>query len=52
MYVEYHPGGKETVMEGAGGDATALFQQEHPWVNIDAIIGVGRGEGKLSCCEI
>ena len=43
MYVEYHPGGKETVMEGAGQDATALFQESHPWVNIDGLIGVARG---------
>lgn len=38
-YMEYHPGGKEELLRGAGQDSTVLFQESHPWINIEGIIG-------------
>jgi cytochrome b involved in lipid metabolism len=38
-YMEYHPGGKEELLRGAGLDSTVLFQEAHPWINIEGIIG-------------
>ncbi|CAK66208.1 unnamed protein product (macronuclear) [Paramecium tetraurelia] len=32
-YLNKHPGGKEELMKGVGTDGTALFMQNHPWVN-------------------
>eukprot|EP01135_Chromosphaera_perkinsii_P001619 Nk52_evm89s207 gene=Nk52_evmTU89s207 len=32
-YLDFHPGGREELMKAAGGDATALFNSVHPWVN-------------------
>eukprot|EP01066_Platyproteum_vivax_P016817 Platyproteum_vivax@DN7231_c0_g1_i2.p1 len=32
-YLQFHPGGKEELLLGAGKDCTALFQKHHPWVN-------------------
>ena len=39
LYLEYHPGGKNNIMRFAGQDATEAFNESHPWVNSDAIIG-------------
>jgi cytochrome-b5 reductase len=33
MYSEYHPGGLDAIMSGAGKDATKLFEKFHAWVN-------------------
>ncbi|CAD8203759.1 unnamed protein product [Paramecium pentaurelia] len=32
-YLNKHPGGQEELMKGVGTDGTALFMQNHPWVN-------------------
>ena len=32
-YLPFHPGGRDTLLEGAGRDGTALFRKFHPWVN-------------------
>jgi len=37
-YVPYHPGGSEELERGAGDDCTALFDEFHPWVNVDAML--------------
>lgn len=38
-YVPYHPGGKGEILRGAGKDSGQLFQEIHPWVNWDGILG-------------
>ncbi|KAJ5103824.1 hypothetical protein N7532_004353 [Penicillium argentinense] len=38
-YVPYHPGGKGELLRGAGKDSAQLFQEIHPWVNWDGILG-------------
>ncbi|XP_051880401.1 cytochrome b5 reductase 4 isoform X2 [Pristis pectinata] len=48
-YLEYHPGGEEELMKGAGADATELFDQIHSWVNYDSMLKeclVGRMSSK------
>ncbi|OXA51925.1 Cytochrome b5 reductase 4 [Folsomia candida] len=37
-YTNYHPGGVEELMKGAGQDATNLFNQIHRWVNFESIL--------------
>ncbi|KAJ3036587.1 hypothetical protein HDV00_002547 [Rhizophlyctis rosea] len=37
-YVKFHPGGAGQLMRGAGKDATELFLQVHPWVNVDNLL--------------
>ncbi|XP_043542938.1 cytochrome b5 reductase 4 isoform X3 [Chiloscyllium plagiosum] len=37
-YLEYHPGGEEELMRGAGGDGTELFDQIHSWVNYESML--------------
>ncbi|KAG5677056.1 hypothetical protein PVAND_006840 [Polypedilum vanderplanki] len=37
-YLNYHPGGVEQLMRGAGIDATNLFDEYHSWVNIDQLL--------------
>jgi ferredoxin-NADP reductase len=37
-YMEYHPGGPEELMRGAGSDATALFAEAHSWVNFESLL--------------
>ena len=37
-YIGYHPGGKDQLLRGAGRDATDLFFQVHPWVNIQMML--------------
>jgi cytochrome b involved in lipid metabolism len=38
-FLEYHPGGKEELMRGAGLDCTDLYMKYHAWVNADAVLG-------------
>ncbi|XP_054711656.1 cytochrome b5 reductase 4-like [Uloborus diversus] len=37
-YLEYHPGGEDELMRGAGKDATDLFNEVHQWVNVDSML--------------
>lgn len=37
-YLNYHPGGVEEIMRGAGRDATELFNEVHIWVNYESIL--------------
>ncbi len=39
QYLDYHPGGVDEIMKGAGIDATALFQEIHSWVNKNDLLG-------------
>ncbi|KAG8533058.1 uncharacterized protein KY384_001841 [Bacidia gigantensis] len=53
-YLDFHPGGKDEIMKGAGRlDGTALFLEAHPWVSWESMLGeccvgilVGEGEGE------
>lgn len=38
-FLDYHPGGEEELMKGAGKDCTLLYDKVHPWVNADAVLG-------------
>lgn len=35
----YHPGGAAELMRAAGADGTQLFNELHPWVNIERFLG-------------
>lgn len=37
-YLDYHPGGVDELMRGAGIDATVLFEEIHPWVAVDHML--------------
>lgn len=37
-YMEFHPGGEEELMRGAGQDATHLFSEVHKWVNFEGML--------------
>lgn len=37
-YLDFHPGGRDQLMRGAGKDATSLFDEYHAWVNIDQLL--------------
>lgn len=37
-YLEYHPGGEEELMKGAGIDGTVLFDEVHKWVNYESML--------------
>lgn len=37
-YMDYHPGGREEMMRGAGKDATELFNQVHHFVNFGSML--------------
>ncbi|VEU19732.1 DEKNAAC100777 [Brettanomyces naardenensis] len=37
-YLDYHPGGREILIENSGTDAIQLFQRYHPWVNYERIL--------------
>jgi len=37
-YVNYHPGGADKLMEGAGIDATEIFNDIHSWVNYESML--------------
>ena len=36
--MEYHPGGWDELMKGAGKDATDLFNEVHRWVNYESML--------------
>lgn len=37
-YINFHPGGADEIMKGAGRDGTTLFMKYHPWVNVDTML--------------
>ncbi|KAL4233441.1 Cytochrome b5 reductase 4 [Mactra antiquata] len=37
-YLDFHPGGVDELMRGAGKDATALFDEIHKWVNAESML--------------
>lgn len=37
-YLEFHPGGVDEMMRGAGKDATDLFNEVHRWVNYESML--------------
>ncbi|OQV11741.1 putative Cytochrome b5 reductase 4 [Hypsibius exemplaris] len=37
-YLDYHPGGVDILMKEAGKEATALFDKNHRWVNIERLL--------------
>lgn len=37
-YMDFHPGGRDELMRGAGKDATALFDSVHAWVNYEQLL--------------
>ncbi|KAF4651993.1 hypothetical protein FOZ61_010002 [Perkinsus olseni] len=37
-YLDYHPGGRGELLQGAGKDCTELFNVYHPWVSEEAIL--------------
>ena len=37
-YMDFHPGGWDELMKGAGKDATDLFNEVHRWVNYDSML--------------
>ncbi|XP_078324378.1 cytochrome b5 reductase 4-like isoform X2 [Crassostrea virginica] len=37
-YMEYHPGGEEELMRGAGIEGTQLFDEVHKWVNYESML--------------
>jgi cytochrome-b5 reductase len=37
-YLDYHPGGVPELIRGAGIDGTKLFDEYHPWVNIEQLL--------------
>lgn len=38
-YLPYHPGGEPELMKCAGRDGTKLFNEVHPWVNWEGMLG-------------
>ncbi|KZZ89230.1 heme/steroid binding protein [Ascosphaera apis ARSEF 7405] len=38
-YIPFHPGGKGELLRCAGKDAARLFNEVHPWVNWDGMLG-------------
>jgi cytochrome b involved in lipid metabolism len=37
-YLEFHPGGVDEIMRGAGKDGTQLFNEIHKWVNVESML--------------
>lgn len=46
-FMEYHPGGIGELMRAAGDDGTRLYNEIHPWVNLDFLASV-RGCGSTA----
>lgn len=38
-YLDFHPGGRDQLMRGAGKDAERLFNEVHPWVSWENMLG-------------
>ncbi|KAI9732986.1 MAG: Cytochrome b5 reductase 4 [Cirrosporium novae-zelandiae] len=38
-YLDYHPGGRGELMRGAAKDAGRLFNEVHPWVSWEGLLG-------------
>lgn len=38
-FLDYHPGGEEELMRGAGVDCTEIYNKAHSWVNAPAVMG-------------
>ena len=38
-YLDFHPGGKGELMRGAGKAGQNLFEEVHPWVNLEGMLG-------------
>ena len=36
--MDYHPGGEDELLRGAGVDATNLFNEVHQWVNYESML--------------
>lgn len=37
-YLDFHPGGQDELMKGAGRSSDSLFAEVHPWVNWDGML--------------
>lgn len=37
-YLDFHPGGRDELMKGAGRSSDQLFAEVHPWVNWDGML--------------
>lgn len=37
-YLDFHPGGPQQLMRGAGRDATQMFMETHGWVNYESMM--------------
>eukprot|EP00920_Eleutheroschizon_duboscqi_P042422 GHVT01101320.1.p3 GENE.GHVT01101320.1~~GHVT01101320.1.p3 ORF type:complete len:156 (-),score=31.57 GHVT01101320.1:423-890(-) len=37
-YLDFHPGGRQLLLDVAGRDCTQEFTQYHPWVNADSLL--------------
>lgn len=37
-YLDFHPGGPQQLMRGAGRDATKMFMETHGWVNFESMM--------------
>ncbi|QPG76608.1 hypothetical protein FOA43_004000 [Brettanomyces nanus] len=37
-YLDYHPGGREILVDNSGADGTMMFQRYHPWVSFEKIL--------------
>jgi len=37
-YLDFHPGGRDELMKGAGRSSDKLFAEVHPWVNWDGML--------------
>lgn len=38
-YLDFHPGGREELLKGAGRRSDELFAEVHPWVNWEGMLG-------------
>lgn len=37
-YLDWHPGGKDKILEHGGGDITKQFMEAHPYVNLEMLL--------------